>query len=79
MVPFWAKGGVRVLICEQSSKPGDIEHPGAAMEHLWQQSGTMVQAITQEVLGRGVTDQDNHRLILEAVNQIRQQTHEGKA
>jgi F-type H+-transporting ATPase subunit b len=59
---------------------GDIEHARrAAMEHLWQQSGTMVQAIAQEVLGRTVTDQDNHRLILEAVNQIRKQTHEGKA
>jgi F-type H+-transporting ATPase subunit b len=59
---------------------GDIEHARhAAMEHLWQQSGMMVQAITQEVLGRGVTDQDNHRLILEAVNHIRQKTQEGKA
>jgi F-type H+-transporting ATPase subunit b len=59
---------------------GDIEHARrAAMEHLWQQSGTMVQAIAHEVLGRTVTDQDNHRLILEAVEQIRQQNREGKA
>ena len=59
---------------------GDIEHARrAAMEDLWQQSGTLVQAIAQEVLGRAVTDPDNHRLVLEAVEQIRQQTHEGKA
>ena len=59
---------------------GDIEHARlAAMEQVWQQSGALVHAITLEVMGRAVTDQDNQSLILEAVEQIRRQTHEGKA
>jgi len=59
---------------------GDIAHAKrAAIEQIWQHSGVMVEAITLEVLGRAVTDQDSHRLVLEAVEQIRQQSREGKA
>ncbi len=44
----------------------------AAVEQLWQQAGDIVLRISSEVLARTLTEQDNQRLIDEAVAKIRQ-------
>lgn len=43
----------------------------AAMEELWQQTGAIVLNVGSEVLGRTLTEQDNQRLIDEAVARLR--------
>jgi F-type H+-transporting ATPase subunit b len=44
----------------------------AAVEQLWQQTGDIVLRVSSEVLARALTEQDNQRLIDEAVAKIRQ-------
>jgi len=44
----------------------------AALEQLWQQTGQLIQQLGSEVLGRAMTDQDNQRLIDQAVEKIKQ-------
>jgi len=59
---------------------GDIEHARlAAMERLWQESGALVHAMTREVLGRTLSEEDSQRLIQEAADRIRQESRGGKA
>lgn len=43
-----------------------------AVDDLWRQTGDIVLNVSSEVLGRMLTEQDNQRLIDEAVTQIRQ-------
>jgi len=43
-----------------------------ALEQLWQQTGQVLQQLGSDVLGRAMTDQDNQRLIDQAVERIRQ-------
>lgn len=43
-----------------------------AMDDLWKQTGEIVLNVGSEVLGRALTEQDNQRLIDEAVARIRQ-------
>jgi F-type H+-transporting ATPase subunit b len=43
-----------------------------AMEDLWKQTSDIVLRISSEVLGRTMTEQDNQRLIDEAVARVRQ-------
>jgi F-type H+-transporting ATPase subunit b len=43
-----------------------------ALDDLWRQTGEIVLHVGSEVLGRTLTDQDNQRLIDEAVARIRQ-------
>lgn len=43
-----------------------------AMDDLWKQTGDIVLNVSSEVLGRSLTEQDNQRLIDEAVAHIRQ-------
>lgn len=43
-----------------------------AMEDLWKQTGDIVRQVGSDVLGRTLTEQDNQRLIDEAVARIRQ-------
>jgi F-type H+-transporting ATPase subunit b len=42
-----------------------------ALEQLWNEAGAMVLALSREVLGREVTQDDNKHLIRDAVEQIR--------
>jgi len=59
---------------------GDIEHAKqAAIEHLWQEAGDLVQGVTQEVLGRTVRPEDHQRLIRQAIDRVRQNSDGGKA
>ena len=44
-----------------------------AVEDLWKQTGDIVLQVGSEVLGRTLTEQDNQRLIDEAVARIRQE------
>ncbi len=44
----------------------------AALEELWRQAGDIVQRVGSDVLERALTEQDNQRLIDEAVTRIRQ-------
>ncbi len=44
----------------------------AAMDDLWRQTGDLLLHVSSEVLGRTLTEQDNQRLIDEAVARIRQ-------
>jgi len=44
----------------------------AAMEDLWKQTGDIILRVGSEVLERALTEQDNQRLIDEAVAKIRQ-------
>jgi F-type H+-transporting ATPase subunit b len=44
----------------------------AAAEDLWRQAGDIVLHVGSRVLGRALTDQDNQRLIDEAVAKVRQ-------
>jgi len=44
----------------------------SAVEELWKQTGDIVLQVSGEVLGRALTEQDNQRLIDEAVARIRQ-------
>ncbi|MEN6425891.1 MAG: F0F1 ATP synthase subunit B [Phycisphaerales bacterium] len=43
-----------------------------AVEDLWKQTGDIVLQVSSEVLGRAMTEQDDQRLIDEAVARIRQ-------
>ncbi len=42
-----------------------------ALEQLWNEAGEMILALSREVLGREVTQDDNKHLIRDAVEQIR--------
>jgi len=44
----------------------------AAMEELWRQAGDIVLRVGSEVLGRTLNEQDNQRLLDEAVGKVRQ-------
>ena len=44
----------------------------AALEELWRQTGSLVQLVGSEVLGRTLTEKDNQRLIDEAVAKVKQ-------
>jgi F0F1-type ATP synthase membrane subunit b/b' len=44
----------------------------AAREELWRQAGDLVLHVGTHVLNRALTDQDNQRLVDEAVAKIRQ-------
>jgi len=58
---------------------GEIEHAQrAAMERLWQESEALVHAITREVLGRTLSEEDSQRLIREAADRIRQESGGGR-
>jgi F-type H+-transporting ATPase subunit b len=43
-----------------------------AQEQLWQQAGEIVQKLGQEVFGKTLTDQDNQRLIQQAIERLKQ-------
>jgi F-type H+-transporting ATPase subunit b len=43
-----------------------------AQDQLWQQAGEIVQRLGQEVFGKTLTDQDNQRLIQQAIERLRQ-------
>jgi F-type H+-transporting ATPase subunit b len=43
-----------------------------AQEHLWQQAGEIVIKLGQEVFGKTLNDQDNQRLIQQAIERLRQ-------
>ena len=52
----------------------DIEYARvAALEKLWADATDIVSALSQEVLGRTVTTEDNSRLTQDAIQQIKQQ------
>jgi F-type H+-transporting ATPase subunit b len=44
----------------------------AALEELWRQAGDIIQRVGSDVLERALTEQDNQRLIDEAVTKIRE-------
>lgn len=44
----------------------------AAVEELWRQAGDIIQRVGSDVLERALTEQDNQRLIDEAVTRIRE-------
>jgi F-type H+-transporting ATPase subunit b len=51
----------------------DIKHAHAkALEQLWNEAGAMILALSREVLGREISQDDNKHLILDAIEQIRQ-------
>jgi F-type H+-transporting ATPase subunit b len=55
----------------------DIRHARtAASEQLWKEAGDIVQVLGSEVLGRTITQEDNRRLINEAVIKLRQKKDE---
>jgi F-type H+-transporting ATPase subunit b len=52
---------------------GDIEHASdTATEQLWEQAGEIVLSLGKEVLGRNITDEDNKKLIRDAVAKLKQ-------
>jgi F-type H+-transporting ATPase subunit b len=52
----------------------DIEYARvAALDKLWADATDIVSALSQEVLGRTVTTEDNSRLTQDAIQQIKQQ------
>ena len=51
----------------------DIEHARiAASEQLWEEAGQIAAMLSSEVLGRTITQEDNQRLIREAITKLRQ-------
>lgn len=55
----------------------DIKHARiAASEQLWQEVGSIVAALSSEVLERTITPQDNQRLIDDAILKLRQKKNE---
>jgi F-type H+-transporting ATPase subunit b len=51
----------------------DIKHAHArALEQLWNEAGAMILALSREVLRREISQDDNKHLILDAIEQIRQ-------
>jgi F-type H+-transporting ATPase subunit b len=47
-----------------------------AEEQLWSQAGDIIQKIGQDVFGKALTDEDNQRLIQQAVDRLKQ-SHRG--
>lgn len=47
-----------------------------AKEQLWLQAGEIIQKISQDVFGKALTDEDNQRLIQQAVERLKQ-AHRG--
>jgi F-type H+-transporting ATPase subunit b len=55
----------------------DVRHARiAASEQLWQQAGDILQSLGSEVLGRTITQEDNQRLVDEAVLRLKQKKDE---
>lgn len=51
----------------------DLEREkGDAQEQLWAQAGDIIQTIGQEVFGKALNDEDNRRLISQAIERLRQ-------
>ncbi len=51
----------------------DIEREKSdAQEQLWTQAGDIIQAIGQEVFGKALNDEDNRRLISQAIERLKQ-------
>jgi len=62
-----------VLSLKQKAQD-DIEYARvAALEKLWADATDIVSCLSQEVLGRTVTAEDNHRLMQDAIGQIKRQ------
>ncbi len=63
-----------VLAVKQQAQT-EIQHArAAAQEKMWGQATELVAQLTGEVLGRAVTDQDNERLLQEAIKTLKAQT-----
>ncbi|MBN2511917.1 MAG: F0F1 ATP synthase subunit B [Sedimentisphaerales bacterium] len=51
----------------------DLEREkGDAQEQLWTQAGDIIQTIGQEVFGKALNDEDNKRLISQAIERLKQ-------
>jgi F-type H+-transporting ATPase subunit b len=62
----------KILAIKQEAQD-DIKHAHArALEQLWNEAGAMVLALSTEVLGREISQDDNKHLIHDAIEQIRQ-------
>ena len=65
------KAGQEIRAIKQEAQD-DIGYARAkAVEQLWSEAGAMVLALSREVLGREVTQDDNKHLIQDAIEQIR--------
>ena len=54
----------------------ELQHArAAAQEKMWDQATDMVAHLTGEILGRAVSDQDNERLLQEAIATLKAQTN----
>jgi len=51
----------------------DLEREkGNAQDQLWTQAGDIIQTIGQEVFGKALNDEDNKRLISQAIERLKQ-------
>ncbi len=68
------KAGQEIRAIKQEAQD-DIGYARArALEQLWNEAGAMVLALSREVLGREVTQDDNKHLIRDAVERIRRES-----
>ena len=68
------KAGQEIRAIKQEAKE-DIGYARArAIEQLWSEAGEMVLALSREVLGREVSQDDNKHLIRDAVERIRRES-----
>ena len=52
----------------------DIEYARvAASQQMWQEAGDMLLSLSSEIVGRTITHEDNRRLLLEAVDKLKQE------
>lgn len=66
------KTNQKIRAIEQEAQE-DIKHAHArALEQLWNEAGAMILALSREVLRREISQDDNKHLILDAIEQIRQ-------
>jgi len=59
-----------LAIKQKAQNDIDAAH-AAAKERLWEETGDIVLALSSRVLGRTITDDDNQRLIREAVEKLK--------
>jgi len=65
------KAGKEAMIMKERAIAEINAAKNAASQQLWQQVGDMVLSLSQEVLGRSITTDDNKRLISEATAKLR--------
>jgi len=67
-----------VLAVKQKAQ-ADIDYArAAALEQLWDEAGEVVLTLSQEVLSRTVTPEDDRRLVQDTIEQMRQKSGAGK-